>query len=56
MNYPEIIAKMTLEEKAYLLSGKDFWSTRTVERLGVPSITLSDGPHGVRRQKGAGDQ
>lgn len=56
MNYPDIIAKMTLEEKAYLLSGKDFWSTRTVERLGVPSITLSDGPHGVRRQEGAGDQ
>ncbi len=40
MNYPDIIAKMTLEEKAYLLSGKDFWSTRTVERLGVPSIVL----------------
>ena len=56
MNYPDIISKLTLEEKAYLLSGKDFWSTRTVERLGVPSITLSDGPHGVRRQEGAGDQ
>ena len=41
---------MTLEEKCYLLSGKDFWQTRSVERLGVPSMTLSDGPHGIRKQ------
>jgi beta-glucosidase len=56
MNHPDIIAKLSLEEKAYLLSGMDFWSTRTVEHAGIPSITLSDGPHGVRRQEGAGDQ
>ena len=47
---------MTLEEKCYLLSGKDFWQTRSVERLGVPSMTLSDGPHGIRKQAGEGDQ
>lgn len=47
---------MTLEEKCYLLSGKDFWQTRSVERLGVPNVTLSDGPHGIRKQEGASDQ
>ena len=47
---------MTLEEKCYLFSSKDFWQTRSVERLGVHSMTLSDGPHGVRKQEGAGDQ
>lgn len=47
---------MTLEEKCYLLSGKDFWQTRSVERLGVPNMTLLDGSHGVRKQAGAGDQ
>lgn len=52
----DIVKKMTLEEKCYLLSGKDVWQTRSVERLGVPGVTLSDGPHGVRRQEGAGDQ
>ena len=56
MKYQDIISKMTLEEKCYLLSGKDFWSSRSVERLGVPSIMMSDGPHGVRKQEGAGDQ
>ena len=47
---------MTLEEKCYLMSGKDFWQSRSVERLGVPNMTLSDGPHGIRKQEGAGDQ
>jgi len=47
---------MTLEEKCYLFSGKDFWQTRSVSRAGLPSVTLSDGPHGVRKQEGAGDQ
>lgn len=55
MNIKEIVSSMSLSEKCYLLSGRDFWSTRSVERLGVPGITLSDGPHGVRRQIAAGD-
>ena len=46
---------MTLEEKCYLMSGKDFWQTRSVERLGIPSMMLSDGPHGIRKQEEAGD-
>ena len=56
LKHQDIISKMTLEEKCYYLSGKDFWTTRTVEHAGVPSITLSDGPHGIRKQEGAGDQ
>lgn len=40
---------MTLEEKASLLSGKDNWHTKAVDRVGVPSIMMTDGPHGVRK-------
>ena len=47
---------MTLEGKCYLLSGKDFWQTRRIERLNIPSLFLSDGPHGVRKQESSGDQ
>ncbi len=43
-----LIQKMTLEEKTSLLSGKDIWNTVPVERLGIPSIVMTDGPHGVR--------
>ena len=56
MRHEDIISKMTLEEKCFLLSGKDFWQTQSVERLGIHSMTLSDGPHGVRKQAGSGDQ
>ena len=45
-----LIRRMTLEEKAGLLSGADFWHTKAVERLGVPASMVSDGPHGLRKQ------
>ena len=51
----ELVAAMTLEEKAGLLSGDDFWHTKPVERLSVPGIMVSDGPHGLRKQDDAAD-
>ena len=56
MKHQDIIEKLTLEEKCHLLSGRDFWQTQSVKRLGVENVTLSDGPHGIRKQEGAGDQ
>lgn len=56
MKHAEIIRKLTLEEKCRLLSGRDFWSTVGFEEKGIPSVILSDGPHGIRRQEGADDQ
>ena len=47
----QFIREMTLEEKASLCSGKDFWNTKTVERLGIPGIKVSDGPNGLRTPK-----
>ena len=44
-----IIAQMTLEEKAALCTGASNWSTTPIDRLGVPEMIVSDGPHGVRR-------
>ncbi|MDE5549044.1 MAG: glycosyl hydrolase, partial [Clostridia bacterium] len=45
-----LIEKMTLEEKASLCSGYDFWSTKPIKRLGIPSVSMSDGPHGLRKE------
>ncbi len=56
MKHKDIISKLSLSQKCYLLSGRDFWSTYSIKSKGIPSITLSDGPHGVRKQEGAGDQ
>ncbi len=46
---------LTLEEKASLTSGLDFWHTKPVERAGIPSIMVTDGPHGLRKQAEGGD-
>ncbi len=46
----ELIARLTLMEKISLCSGRDYWNTKPVPRLGVPSFAMSDGPHGLRKQ------
>jgi len=51
----DLIKQMTLEEKASLCSGKNFWELKGIERLGVPSIMVTDGPHGLRKQVAAAD-
>ena len=51
MNVSEWISKLTLEEKAALLQGKTVWTTWDIPRLGLPSMTMADGPHGLRRAK-----
>ncbi len=55
MNIQERIAKLSLEEKAALLQGWTTWTTLAVEHAGIPAVFLSDGPHGLRKQEGAGD-
>ena len=53
---PELLAQLTLEEKCSLLSGSDFWHTQPVERLGIPALMDSDGPHGLRKQAVGADE
>ena len=55
MKYEALIARMTLEEKASLMSGANFWNTKPVPRLGIPGMMLTDGPHGLRKQGGKED-
>ncbi len=50
LDVEELLKNLTLEEKASLCSGFDAWNTKPVERLGVPSISVADGPHGLRKQ------
>ena len=46
---------LTLEEKAALVAGGGFWETRVIERAGIPSVMMTDGPHGLRKQAEGGD-
>ncbi|MBV2155053.1 glycoside hydrolase family 3 C-terminal domain-containing protein [Kitasatospora sp. SUK 42] len=52
---PDQVRDLTLAEKASLTSGASFWRTKAVERHGIPSIMLTDGPHGLRKQREGGD-
>ena len=55
MNIEQLIREMTVEEKAALIAGTDFMYTNPIPRLGIPSLCVSDGPHGLRKQIGGGD-
>ena len=54
-NASSLLAELTLEEKASLCLGSDFWHTAPVERLGIPAVMVTDGPHGLRKQAGEAD-
>ena len=47
--------ELTLEEKAALVVGAGFWRSLGIERAGIPALTITDGPHGLRNQEGGGD-
>ena len=51
----DILSKMTLEEKISLCNGADFWHSKAMAQYGIPAVTMSDGPHGVRCQKNGAD-
>ena len=55
MNISDLLKKLTVEEKAALVTGCDFMYTNPVQRLNIPSVRMSDGPHGLRVQKEGGD-
>ncbi|SHO52739.1 glycoside hydrolase family 3 C-terminal domain-containing protein [Anaerocolumna xylanovorans] len=50
MDVEKLLSEMSLEEKASLCSGADFWHTKSIERLDIPNVMVSDGPHGLRKQ------
>ena len=56
MKHPELLAQLSLEEKAAFCSGKDFWHLNGCERLGLPEIMVSDGPHGLRKHNDKKDK
>ncbi len=55
MNYKNSVNKMTMEEKISLCSGKNFWHTKDFKEYGIPSVMMTDGPHGVRKQNEEAD-
>ncbi len=55
MNTKQILKKLTLEEKIALCSGKNMWQTKSIDRFGIASIFMCDGPHGLRKQENIGD-
>jgi beta-glucosidase len=55
LDVDRLLTELSVEEKASLTSGSAFWYTASVERLGIPKIMVSDGPHGLRAQPGEGD-
>ena len=55
LNIEELLNQMTIEEKASLCSGADFWHTKSIERLRLPAVMVSDGPHGLRKQDETAD-
>lgn len=50
MKHPEIVEKMSLEQKAKFVSGYDYWHLEEAKELGLPKIMVTDGPHGLRKQ------
>lgn len=54
-NVASLLDKLTLEEKASLCLGSDFWHTAPIPQLGIPAVAVSDGPHGLRKQPDEGD-
>ncbi len=53
--YKDLITQLTLDEKISMLSGANFWNTEAIGRLDIPSMMLTDGPHGLRKQGGKAD-
>ena len=55
LDVKKLVNELTLEEKASLCSGADFWHTETIDRLNIPAAMVSDGPHGIRKQESLAD-